>query len=85
MCVSECRAAVAFVSLPLTVAVTTPSSLQGYRKTQAVIADCLMTDAKGTKRALIASSLVKTFQQAGGKMKRQRREERVNDVEMESF
>lgn len=35
--------------MPLTVAVTTPSSLQGYRKTRAVITDCLMTDAKENK------------------------------------
>lgn len=61
------RVAPSFFSVPLTVAVTTLSSFQGYRKTQAVTADCLMTDAKGTKRALIASSPVKAFQQASGK------------------
>lgn len=78
------RLAPSFFSLPLTVAVTTLSSFQGYRKTQAVIADCLMTDAKGTKRALITSSTVKTFQQTSGKTETQGKEERVNDVEMEA-
>lgn len=43
-----------------------------------------MTDAKGTKRALITSSTVKSFQQTSGKTERQGEEERVNDVEMEA-
>lgn len=43
-----------------------------------------MTDAKGTKRALIASSTVKGFQQTSGKTERQGKEERVNDVETEA-
>jgi len=60
------RVAPSFLSLPLTVAVTTLSSFQGYRKTRAVITDCLMTDAEGTKRALITSSPVKGFQHITG-------------------
>lgn len=62
-------------SLPLTTAVTTLSSFQGYRKTQAVITDCLMTDAKGTKRSLI--TLLHSFQQTSGNIQSQWKEERV--------
>lgn len=71
----HCRLTPSFFSLPLTAAVTTLSSIQGYRKTHAVIADCLMTDAKGTKRALITSSPVKGFQQTSGKTDRKRKRE----------
>ncbi|CAF98033.1 unnamed protein product [Tetraodon nigroviridis] len=42
------------------------SSFQGYRKSRAVSADCLMTDAKETKRALITFLTVRRFQQTGG-------------------
>lgn len=69
-------------SLPLTVAVTTLSSFQSYRKTRVVIADCLMTDAKGTKRALITSSTVKSFQQTSGKTETVKGRE--SDTEMEA-
>ncbi|MED6273263.1 Eyes absent 1, partial [Characodon lateralis] len=47
--------------------VTTLSSSESYRKTQAIITDCLMTDAEGTKRALITSFAVKGFQHSSGK------------------
>lgn len=56
-----------FFPMPMTVPVTTLSSFESYRKTQAVIADCLMTAAERTKRALIASSSVKGFQHSSGK------------------
>lgn len=41
-----------------------------------------MTDAKGTKRALITPSTVECFQQTSGKTERQAKEERVNDAKM---
>lgn len=50
------------------------SSFQGYRKSRAVNADCLMTDARGTKRALITFLTVRRFQQTGGKTQRQWKE-----------
>lgn len=46
------------------------SSFQGYRKSRAVNADCLMTDARGTKRALITFLTVRRFQQTSGNTQR---------------
>lgn len=47
------------------------SSFQGYRKSLAVNVDCLMTDARGTKRALITFLTVGRFQQTSGNTQRQ--------------
>lgn len=71
LCFGNVRCRGFFLSaLALTAAVTTLSSFQGYRKTQSVTADCLMTDTKGTKRALITSSPVRSCQRTSGETAR---------------
>lgn len=50
------------------------SSFQGYRKSRAVNADCLVTDARGTKRALITFLTVRRSQQTRGNTQRHWRE-----------
>lgn len=82
-----CRGALSFFSPPLTFPVTTLSSFKSYRKTQAAIADCSVTDANENKEGSDNLLLSESFSAHQWKERDRGRKKgkRVNDAEMEGI